>query len=120
MNRQTQPIQIAIILLTIATAAIHLRQALITPSMRLILTLNGLGYLGLLAALYLPIAPLRPWRLWTRRILIIYAAITITLYVAGSIMEGLWLPIGIIDKVIEVLLIALLIYEGKQPDSSAG
>jgi hypothetical protein len=51
-------LQIGIIVLTLATAIIHLQ--LVFPSVLFIL--NGLGYLGLLGALYLPIPQLAGYR----------------------------------------------------------
>ena len=68
--------------------------------------LNGLGYLGLLAALQLPIPQLARSRSAVRWALVAYAALTIVLWI---IMAPEYEIIGYIDKVIEVALIALLI-----------
>jgi hypothetical protein len=68
--------------------------------------LNGLGYLGLLAALQLPIPQLARFRSTARWALIAYAALTIVLF---FIMAPEYTTIGYIDKAIEVALIALLL-----------
>ncbi len=99
-------LQIAIILLTIGTALTHI--SLVFPDVPFIL--NGLGYLGLLGLLYLPIAALQPYRRIVRRILIGYTLLTILLWVAF----GLRAPIGYINKLNEVILLALLIVEDRQ------
>jgi hypothetical protein len=68
--------------------------------------LNGLGYLGLLAALQLPIPRLARFRSAARWALVGYAALTIVLF---FLMAPWYDIIGYVDKVIEVALIALLI-----------
>jgi len=100
------PLQWGIILLTIATAGIHI--SLLFPDVLFIL--NGLGYLTLLAALYLPIPALATYRHWVRWALTGFAALTIILWV---IMGGRG-PLGYIDKTIEVVLIVLLFIESRQ------
>jgi hypothetical protein len=106
---QIGPLQIAIILLTVATAVIHF--TLVFPSV--IFILNGLGYLALLAVLYLPIPQLANYRRLTRWALIGYTALTVVLWVIG----GSRIPIAYVDKVIEVVLIVLLWLEGRQSSS---
>lgn len=98
--------RLAVILLTISTALTHI--SLLFPD--LIFILNGLGYLGLLGALYLPIAPLAPYRQLVRRILIGYTALSVLLWLVFGLRE----PIGYINKLNELLLIALLIWEDRQ------
>ena len=66
-------LQIGIILLTLATAAMHL--ALIFPDFLFIL--NALGYVGLLGALYLPIPGLARYRGIIRWALMGYTLLTI-------------------------------------------
>ncbi len=101
MNKsQIGPIQIGIILLTIATALIHL--ALGIPALLWMFILNGLGYLGLLAAFLLP--QFTRYHSLVRWALIGFAAVTI----AGWIAFGARSPIGYLDKVIEISLIVLL------------
>ena len=65
------------VLLT-SIAAVHL--SLLFPDVAFIL--NGLGYLALLAALYLPVPRLLPYRRVVRLTLIGYATLTILLWVA--------------------------------------
>ena len=67
------PLQWGIILLTIATAGIHI--SLLFPDVLFIL--NGLGYLTLLAALYLPIPALANYRSLIRWVLMGFTALTI-------------------------------------------
>lgn len=98
--------RLAVILLTISTALTHI--SLLFPD--LIFILNGLGYLGLLGALYLPIAPLAPYRQLVRRLLIGYTALSVLLWLAFGLRE----PIGYINKLNELLLIALLVWEDRQ------
>lgn len=104
-NTSLRAVQVGIILLTISTAIIHL--ALGLPNKFIMFILNGLGYLGLLAMLYLP--PFAKFRKLARWGLIAYTAITILAWV----FIGERSLIGYIDKAIEALLIALLIIEGR-------
>jgi hypothetical protein len=71
-------IRIGVVLLTLTTATVHL--SLLLPDTAFIL--NGLGYLALLAALYLPIPRLVPYRRAVRWALIGYAVLTLLLWVA--------------------------------------
>jgi uncharacterized membrane protein len=101
-----------IFLLTLATAVIHLFLAFTAiPYYGLnfgvmLFILNGLGYLGLLAALQLPIPQLARFRSAARWALVAYAALTILLW---FIMAPVYEIIGYIDKAIEVALITLLL-----------
>ena len=99
-------LQAGIVLLTLATALIHLQLAFPDP----VFILNGLGYLALLAALYLPIPQVARYRNAVRWVLIGYTALTIFLW----ILFGARIPIGYIDKAIEVALIALLLLEARR------
>jgi hypothetical protein len=92
-----------IVLLTLGTALIHLQLDFPDP----VFILNGLGYLTLLAALYLPIPRITHYWNIVRWVLVGYAALTIFLW----ILIGARTPIGYIDKAIEVALIALLLLE---------
>jgi len=106
-------LQIAIILLTVATAVIHL--VLGVSILRIggppMFILNGIGYLALLFALYLP--QLRKYQNFTRWALIGYTAVTI---VAWAVITGFDLtnPTAIITKLIEIALIACLFIEGRK------
>ncbi|HEY6749910.1 MAG TPA: hypothetical protein VI027_01125 [Rubrobacteraceae bacterium] len=103
---------VGIFLLTLATAVIHLFLAFSAiPYYGLnvgvmLFILNGLGYLGLLAALQLPIPQLTRFRSAARWALVGYAALTIVLF---FLMAPWYDIIGYVDKAIEVVLIALLL-----------
>lgn len=105
-------LQVGIILLTLATAFVHL--TLNFPDAMFIL--NGLGYLTLLAALYLrlPLELLTENRALVRLALVAFAAVTILgwLAIGDKSLPGGWL--GYFDKAIEVVLIALLVIEARQ------
>jgi len=105
----TPLLKFGIIVLTAATAAIHLYLGL--SSGLLPFVLNGLGYLALLAALYLPVPQLAPYRNAVRRLLVGFAALTIVLWLV--ITGGNSTAIGYADKTIEVLLIILLVAEAR-------
>ncbi|MFQ3632963.1 hypothetical protein [Roseiflexus sp.] len=94
------PIQIAIILLSAATAFIHIALAL--PTNLIMFYLNGLGYIGLAAALFLP--PFAAYRRVIRWTLIGFTAVTI----AGWVIVGERSLVAYIDKLIEAALIGLL------------
>src|ERR671916_402860 len=105
-------LRLGIFLLTLATAVIHLYLALSAiPYYGLnfgvmLFVLNGLGYLGLLAVLQLPIPQLARFRSAARWVLVAYAALTIVLF---FLMAPYYTFIGYVDKAIEVALIALLL-----------
>jgi hypothetical protein len=99
-------LQWGIILLTVATAVIHF--SLLFPDFLFIL--NGLGYLTLLAALYLPIPALANYRHWVRWALLGYTVLTVILWV----IMGARGPLGFIDKAVELVLIVLLFIESRQ------
>jgi hypothetical protein len=112
MNKTAQNIsrlKIGIIFLTVATAAIHLIVAFIFPSMRALFILNGLGYLALLVAYFLP--QLSSYRNIVRWLLIAFAAVTIIGY---FVVNGFKVdPLGWVDKAIEIALIVLLWMDGR-------
>jgi hypothetical protein len=99
-------IRAGIIVLTLATALIHLQLNFPDPGF----ILNGLGYLGLLAALYLPVSQLARYHNAVRWALIGYTALTLFLW----ILFGARIPIGYVDKTIEVILIALLLLDARR------
>jgi hypothetical protein len=111
---------VGIFLLTLATAVIHLFLAFTAiPYYGLnfgvmLFILNGLGYLGLLAALQLPIPQLARCRSAARWTLVAYASLTIVLF---FIMAPVYETIGYVDKAIEVALIAVLIADAYTPSS---
>jgi hypothetical protein len=107
----TSIVRVGIIVLTLATAVIHLWLAFQFPSPDVLFMLNALGYLGLLAALYLPIPQLSGYKRIVRFSFIGYTALTIVLYFAFN--GFFFFPIGYLDKAIEAILIVLLVIEGR-------
>jgi hypothetical protein len=103
-------LQSGVIVLTLITAFIHLSLNFPDP----VFILNGLGYLTLLAALYLPISPLVPYRRLVRWLLIGYAGLTVILWLA----IGLRTPTGYTTTADELLLILLLLLETRRSRSS--
>jgi hypothetical protein len=99
-------LRIGVAMLTLATALIHLQLNFPDP----VFILNGLGYLALLAALFLPLPQIARYRNAVRFVLIGYVALTIFLWV----LIGERSPIGYIDKTIEVGLILLLLIEARR------
>jgi hypothetical protein len=87
----------------------NIMQALPLPLSTLFL-INGIGYLVLLIALYLP--ALYRFRWLVRWLLIGFAAVTFMLY---FLVNGLRLdPIAILDKGAEIALIILLLIDARQ------
>jgi hypothetical protein len=105
-TRQFGLLQVGIGALTMATALMHF--FLVFPS--LLFMLNGVGYVVLLAALYLPIAQLAPYRRQIRWALMAYTAVTIVAWIA----IGSWGLYAYADKLIEVVLLVLLWLESRQ------
>jgi hypothetical protein len=101
------PLRVGVIVLTVGTALIHLYLGLQGFPL---FVLNGLGYLTLLAALILPIPRISDYRNLTRWILLGYTALTIFLW----IVVGARTVIGYTDKIIEIVLIALLVLEASR------
>jgi hypothetical protein len=112
---------VGIFLLTLATAVIHLYLAFSAIAYMglnfgvMLFILNGLGYLGLLAVLQLPIPQLAPFRSTARWALVALAALTIVLF---FVMAPEYTIIGYVDKAIEVALIALLLADWYTASSS--
>ena len=73
---------------------------------------NGAGYVVLPAALYLPHPALRRVRRVTRWALIGFTAVTVVAYFA--MIQGHFDALGLADKAIEALLIALLVVEDRR------
>lgn len=110
-NRTFGPLQWGIVILTGATALIHLSLVINTP----ILTgwpflLNAAGYAILLLLYVLNFPVLRRRRAIVRWLLIAYAAVTV---IAWWLMEGARTPLGYLDKIIEIALITLLWLDGQ-------
>ena len=97
-----------IIGLTLATALIHFSLSIIQGSFDVMFTLNGLGYLALLAALYLDLPYARDNRRLVRLGLMAFAAVSILAWlILGD--KSWWL--GWLDKLVEIGLIALLWFD---------
>lgn len=110
----------AIVLLTLATAVIHIHFFFPNPRREWIFLLNGLGYLGLLTLLYGPLGLPGKLHRWVRPMFIGYTALTIAAYVFFSLQLHSWsLWWGPISKALEIVLIALLWIEGLGPTESA-
>ncbi|MFU8771446.1 MAG: hypothetical protein ACNA8H_03390 [Anaerolineales bacterium] len=110
--------QVAIILLTLLTAGIHgivlnIQMQTIDP----LFTLNALGYLALLAALYLPLPIAKDNRPLVRWIFIGYTVLTVLVWVAIGDKSWPGDALGYITKLIEVFLILLLWLEGRTSSS---
>jgi hypothetical protein len=107
-------LQIGIISLTVATAVIHFGLAVPSPwPFNLLFALNSIGYLVLLAGLYLklPVIGRRP-NLF-RLLLIAYTLTTIVLFFVMNTTYGIF---GLVTKALEALLVVLLFLE--KPDRS--
>ncbi len=123
-------LQIAICVLAAATAVVHLYLGVITHIMvatqpeataaaggaaalgffAALFYLDGLGYIALTAALYHP--AFARFRRLTRWALIALTAATIVAYFA--LIQGQYDAMGIADKIAEVVLIVLLVVEGRR------
>lgn len=106
-----------IVLLTLITTGIHFYFYNTDPKgglLFIMFLLNGLGYLGLLALLYLPLGlPTSIHRL-VRPVFIGYTLLTIVLYIIISAQSGIWSPPWApVAKVAEAILIWQLWAEGK-------
>jgi len=77
--------------------------------------LNGIGYLVLVTALYLP--QLRQYQPIMRWLLIAFAAVTIIMYFAISGFR--FNPVGLLTKAVEVAIIVLLLIDGRRSSRSA-
>ena len=111
MNENTNRLMIA--LLALFTALVHLvflnirdfSQVFVVGSLNQLFALNGLGYLGLLAAVWFRI-PAGQQRL-VHYAFILFTAVTIVAWYVvnnGEIVLGL----GVITKIVEILLIIFL------------
>ena len=118
-------LQWAIIGLTLTTAAIHIWFASLWSDM--IFLLNGLGYLGLLGLLYLPLAFLAPYRNLVRWVLIAYTAVTFFAWLFIGLGSPLAGPVDLsdtktiiayIDKASELALITCLWLEWRRVRST--
>lgn len=100
---------VLVLVLVVATAAIHFSRALVDPEISTLFALNAVGYLVLGGLLYAPVAALDRWRGAIRWILIAYTITTIVLFFLWGAMSGDWPVIGFVDKAIEIALVVLLL-----------
>ncbi len=103
-------LQIGVVVLTLITAFIHLSLNFPDP----MFILNGLGYLMLLAALYLPLSQLNPYRGIVCWLLIGHTVLTFALWLAIGVRN----TIGYVTAVDEVAPILLLRLKAREPRSS--
>ncbi len=108
-------LQIGIVLLTLVTAFVHLVVLnILMGGFDVVFTLNGLGYLALLAATFLPLPFLKENRKLVRWAFIGFASLTILAWVAIGDKSWPAGALGYITKLDEVVLIILLWLEGRQ------
>lgn len=106
-NGSRRWVSIGIVGLTVATALIHFYLNVLMGRVDLLFTLNGIGYLGLIGLMYLPIDFIRPYRRLARLALIVFTLVTIAAWAAFGSRDIL----GYTDKAIEVALVLLLFKE---------
>lgn len=99
-------VQFGIILTTVITAVIHLYIGITLPST--LFVLNGIGYLVLLAGLFLNVSIAQKYRRLIRWALIGFTAVTIVAWVAIGDKSWPSGALGYITKFDEILLLALL------------
>jgi hypothetical protein len=109
-NTRISPIQIGIVLATLATALIHF--SLLFPD--LLFILNGLGYLSLLAAYFLPVEIAKKNHNLVRWLFIAFTFVTIVAWVAIGDKSWPAGSLGYLTKLIEVILIILLLVDRAQ------
>ncbi|UCH58826.1 MAG: hypothetical protein JSV61_11480 [Anaerolineales bacterium] len=115
-TKKLDPPQIGIIVLAAATAIIHILLSIVAytrfndSTTFIMFLLNGLGYLTLLAATFLPVPIAKDYPKLVRWVFIGFTAIT----VLGWVAIGNRSALAYADKVIEVVLIALLWLEARK------
>ncbi len=107
-------VQIGIILTTLATALIHF--SLLFPDVLFIL--NGLGYLTLLAAYFLPIDLVRKNHNLVRWLFIAFVLVTILAWIVMGDKSWPAGSLGYLTKLIEVVLIILLLVDRQQDQTT--
>lgn len=116
---------VGVIILALATAIIHIYLFFIEgflgngemlPKFQFLFVGNFFGYLTLLAALYLPIAPLARFRPVVRAFLISIAFASILSYLRVGVFD----LTGWIDKAIEVLLIVAVAADAAMSGEESG
>ena len=97
-------VQVGIIVLTLVTAFVHMYLSVLMGKFSLMFTLNALGYLALLVALFLPLPLVSQRRPLVRILFILYTLVTIIAWV----FMGSRIPIAYVDKLAEIILVVLL------------
>ena len=108
MTTKLKTTDVLIVILAAATAGIHLYLNLLMGKLDVLFTLNAIGYIGLTAALYLPLPILKNYPALVRICLMAYTLLTIVLWV---ILGRPYTTIGFLDKAIEFALFILLIFK---------
>jgi hypothetical protein len=91
---------------------------LIPVPLSVLFLLNFVGYIVLAAALYLP--ALQRYRQIIRWVLLVFALVTIILWYLFTGAGPNQFPLGYADKVVEVALIVLLLFDMRSPAPSKG
>jgi phosphoglycerol transferase MdoB-like AlkP superfamily enzyme len=113
-ERKVSGLQVGIIVLTLATAAIHFALGVVFPDPMFtpLFILNALIYLALMVVYLLP--QLAAYHNLIRWVFIAFTAVTVVAYFvfnSGNFMN----PIGLLTKVIEIALIVLLWLDRRNP-----
>jgi hypothetical protein len=107
MKMQMTSLRIGILILGLATAAIHF--TLLFPDVMFIL--NALGYLAFLGLYFLPVTFFQRYHRLVRWAFIAYTLVTILAWVA---IGDKGMAVGWITKAIEFALIVLMLLDGRQ------
>ncbi len=102
--------RLAIIALTLTTALIHLYLSGGTDTLFI---LNGIGFLVLLAVMYLPMPFLDPYRSIASWGLVAFSAVTIVAYFVVN-PDPFGSALGLLTKAIEVAIIVLVVMDKRQ------
>ena len=108
MNQSTN--RLAIIAFTVATALIHL---VISGGSDVLFILNGIGFLGLLGLIYLPLDFLDPYRSLAAWGLAAFSLITIIAYFVVN-PNPFGSALGLLTKAIELALIIFIVMDKRQ------
>ena len=104
VRTRTGLVQWGIIVMTLVTAFIHIYLSVLMGEFSPMFTLNALGYLALLAAIFLPLPLVSQRRPLMRILFILYTLVTIIAWV----FMGSRIPIAYVDKLAEIILVVLL------------
>lgn len=104
-------VKVLIVVTTLITALIHLYLNVMLGQFSILFTLNGLGYLGLLGLLILPIPFLKPYRPIVRWVFLGFALLTLVLW---FVMNGTRGFVGYTSKIAEAVLVVCLFLDGRK------